>query len=100
MRIGTTPTHTFTLPFDTEIIRAVEITYSQNGKVVLKKDQRDCTLSGNTISTKLSQLDTFEFDECSHVEIQIRIMDHEESVFASDIIRVSCKKCLSDEVLR
>lgn len=100
MRIGTTPTHTFTLPFDTEIVRAVEITYSQNGKVVLQKDERCCTLDGNTISTKLSQVDTFEFDECVNVEIQIRVLDYNDQAFASDIMCISCGRCLSSEVLR
>lgn len=100
MKIGTTPTHTFTLPFDTEIIQAVEITYSQNGNVVLQKNERDCTMIGDTISIKLSQLDTFEFDEGINVEIQIRVLTTDECVFASDIFSVSCKRCLSGEVLR
>ena len=31
MLIGTTPTHTFGLPFDTGIISKIKVTYAQNG---------------------------------------------------------------------
>lgn len=100
MRIGTTPTHRFTLPFDTKTITAVEITYCQNGKVILQKFEDECEMSGRVISVTLSQEDTFEFQSGVNVEIQIRLMDDTGTVSASDIMRVTCQKCLSDEVLR
>lgn len=100
MRIGTTPTHIFTVPFDTEQITAVEITYCQNGNVILQKYEHDCKMQGRVISVKLSQTDTFEFICGVNVEIQIRVLTTDDTAFASDIMRVSCEKCLSDEVLR
>ena len=100
MKIGTTPKHTFTVPFDTELITAVEITYCQNGEVILQKNTDDCEMQGQSISTKLSQVETFKFQTGANVEIQIRLMDDTKSVFASDIISVSCQRCLSDEVLQ
>ena len=99
MKIGTTPTHNFTLPFSTELVGAIEITYSQCGKVILQKNENECTLDGRVISVTLSQADTFEFASGANVEIQLRVKDKSGNVHASDIMCVSCKKFLSDEVL-
>lgn len=99
MRIGTTPTHQFTLPFDVETLLALEITYSQDNQVVLQKREQDCTMEGNMVSVTLSQEETFGFDEYMNVEIQLRVLTTGNNVFSSDIFNVSCKRCLSDEVL-
>ena len=99
MKIGTTPTHTFTLPVGEDSIKSIEITYSQNGKIVLQKYTRNCTITGNTASVTLSQLDTFEFKGGVNVEIQIRVLDKGNKVFSSDVMCISCDKCLSTEVL-
>ena len=36
MIIGTTPTHTFDIPFDTSMVDEVKITYAQDDVVVLE----------------------------------------------------------------
>ena len=100
MRIGTTPTHRFTLPFDTDTITAIEITYCQNGVVILQKETNDCTKDGRVITVKLSQEDTFKFAPSVNVEVQIRVMGDDGTVFGSDPMRFSCQRCLSDEVLK
>ena len=98
MKRGTTPTHRFVLPFPLDEIEEVEITYCQNKREILKKYKENCTLKGRTISTTLTQEDTFEFQE-GIVEIQIRVKTNDDTTFASDIMKVSCRRCLSDEVL-
>lgn len=99
MRRGTTPTHTFTIPFDTAMVDKIEIVYAQGDMEVLRKGTEDCTLEGQTITTQLTQNDTFLFNTANNVQIQLRIMDKDGNVFGSDIMVVSCKKCLSNEVL-
>lgn len=99
MKRGTTPTHQFGLPFSVDLIDEVEITYCQSGKEVLKKYKNHCTLDGETVSTTLSQDDTFSFAEGVNVEIQIRVLTTDGVALASDIMCVSCKRCLSEEVL-
>ena len=99
MRKGTTPTHTFILPITGDTIKGVEVTYSQNQKVVLQKDIDDCTIDGNVLSVTLTQLETFEFADGMNVEIQVRVLDEDDNVFASNIMCVPCHRCLSDEVL-
>ena len=100
MRRGSTPTHIFEIP-DALVgnIRSVEITYAQKKEIILQKDSYDCDIDGNTISVKLTQSDTFRFADGVNVEIQVRILDNAENAFASDIMCVSCDRCLSDEVL-
>ena len=99
MRIGTTPTHRFELPFSADLIADVEITYKQSGKEILKKHKEDCTIDGKAVSTRLSQDDTFLFSDVMNVEIQIRVLTTGDDVVASPVYVVSAEKCLSDEVL-
>lgn len=99
MRRGTTPTHNFVLPIDQNVIHGVEITYCQNRKIILQKYDRDCEIADNIISVTLTQMDTFAFSDNVNVEIQLRILTENEEVLASNIICVSCERCLSDEVL-
>ena len=96
---GSTPTHIFTLPFGVETVKTVEITYAQNEEVKLKKTDVDCVLEGSTVSVKLTQEDTFKFDEKPLVKIQIRVLTLDGDVIPSEIMYATVKECLSDEVL-
>ena len=99
MHRGTTPTHTFTLPFDTSIVSQARIVYSQLCCVVLVKTGEDLVMEGNTIRVRLTQEETLAFN-CSHpVEIQLRILTMAGDVQNSDIVKVSVKRCLENEVM-
>lgn len=97
---GTTPEHVFVLPFGSEMIQRLEITYAQNGAVKLMKADSDCSINGNTVSCKLTQEETFSFSDGSNVEIQIRVMTPGSDVLASGIMLVGVEECLSNEVLQ
>jgi hypothetical protein len=99
MRRGTTPTHTFILPFDTGQVKSVRIVYAQADKVVLVKITDNCTLEGNTVTCKLSQKDTLGFDDMKNVNIQLRVLLHDGTALASDIETVFVSSCLDDEVI-
>lgn len=99
MKRGSTPTHSFILPFDGELASVVEITYSQNREIVLQKYQDDCEISANMVSVTLSQEETFSFVSGVNVEIQIRVKDIAGKVHESSIVCVNCERCLSEEVL-
>ena len=99
MRPGTTPKHTFTLPFDTSLIKTVQVTYKQGDKIVLKKKTEACTLDGATISYRLTQEETFLFDQETTVRIQVRVLTHDGQAPASDVMYRSPQECLDDEVL-
>ena len=99
MRIGTTPTHYFELPKDVGEIKKIHITYHQNDRLVLEKYEKDCTVEGNVVKTKLTQEETFLFAPKSEVSVQIRVKTTGDDVLGSDVIRISCGECLTDEVL-
>lgn len=100
MKRGTTPTHIFTLPFDTETVKTARIIYSQSNEVIFVKTGDQLTLDGDTITVKLTQEDTLAFDCKKNVEIQVRVLTHSGDAMASDIEQVSPYRCLEDEVLK
>ena len=99
MTRGTTPTHTFRLPFSADIAEKIRIIYAQNDNVVLEKSESDCTINGDTISVALSQEDTFSFDTKSNVQIQLRVLTAGNNALASKILIASVAECLTEEVL-
>lgn len=100
MERGTTPVHTFTLPFNADVFTELKITYSQNNQIKLVKRLEDCAVDGQTISHKLNQEETFLFDLAHKVQIQLRGLDTHGNVMNSRIFDVPVGKCLDCEVLR
>lgn len=96
---GTTPVHIFTFPFDISQIQSIRVIYSQKSTIVLKKEGHDVALSGTKATVKLSQEDTLSFSAEVPISIQIRILTNSGDALASNIISVSCRKILDNEVL-
>lgn len=96
---GTTPTHVFNIPFNTDIIKDVRVIYAQKGEVVITKTMEECLIADGQIGVKLTQEDTFEFDNKETVEIQIKVLTTNDDVMACNPIVISVKKCLSEELL-
>lgn len=85
MIIGTTPTHTFTLPYDTNLIKDLVITYSQYDNMVFQKSLSDCALSGNKIAVNLSKEDTMKLKDDIY-DIQIEVTTQEDKVIKSKYV--------------
>ena len=100
MRKGTTPTHIFELPFDSSDVSKIKITYQQNNSTILTKRDNDLKLEGNTVSTTLTQAETFLFDHTRTVYIQVRVLTNDGVALTSEIMAVGVDKCLDDEVLQ
>lgn len=104
MRRGTTPTHTFTLPFEVPDGAKVRIVYAQNEKIVLEHETTACEISGAVITTRLSDEETLRFDCREHfhdghyqtypVEIQIGIKTPHGDKLWSEIITTDVERCL------
>lgn len=103
MKRGTTPTHVFTLPFDVGTVKAMQIIYEQKQgeeeAVTLMKSKSDCTLSGNTVTLRLTQEETLKFAYGFPVRIQMRVLTNSDDALTSRIMTVRVEDCLSDEVL-
>ena len=52
---ATTPTHIFNLPFETELIKDLIITYTQRKTIIIEKRLDECVLDGKTLGRKLVQ---------------------------------------------
>jgi hypothetical protein len=99
MRRGTTPTHTFTLPFETKDVTKVRVIYAQRDMVKIVKKESDAELQGNTITVRLTQTETLKLNDNLKTDIQVRVLTGDGNSFVSDIITVSTERCLTDEVL-
>lgn len=95
---GTTPTLTFTLPFECSTITLLNIAFSQQGKLVLEKELSDCAVEGNKLTVTLSEEDTLKFECLKMVDIQLRC-GCGESRLASQIISVCAERILKDGCL-
>lgn len=97
---GTTPIHTYDIPFDVSLIADLRVSYAQNGKEVVVKKKEDVTLDGNTITVELSQAETFLFD-CGKrvVDIQVRVLTVNGDALCSNVMTMQVEKCLNNEVL-
>lgn len=95
---GTTPTHIFTLPFDTSPINKIRVLYSQKSNVLLTKDETECVAESNSIKTTLTQEETFLFDAKIPVEIQLRILTKDGNALASVVTTVGVSRLLETEV--
>lgn len=99
IRRGTTPTHTWTIPFDTDLIKDVRASYSQNDKEVIVKNYNNVSIMGKVISIELTQEETFSLEEGS-VDMQLRILTKDDKVVNTDIITKEVYKALNEEVLK
>ena len=97
--VGSTPTHTFTLPFGTDILRNFKITYGQDDKILITKYLANCECDGCTVKLRLSQEETFLFDSDKAVQIQMRVVTLGGDVIPSKVKLVEVDKCLDREVL-
>lgn len=96
---GTTPVHTFPLPFGVECIDQLVILYKQGDEQVLRRTREDCTLEGSDVTTRLTQEDTFLFTPGQTAEIQMRILTEGGDVLNSFFMRASVLDCGEDVVL-
>lgn len=99
MKRGTTPTHTFTLPFEVDLVKKVRVLYSQDDNLKVTKTEDDVVMKGNTIQVKLTQEDTFKLLCSRFVEIQVRVLTTTGEAMSSDIIRVALDRCLEEAIL-
>lgn len=99
MRKGTTPVHTFTLPFEVTSEEIIRIMYVQGGAIILEKHTEDCEVNGNTIKVRLSVADTMRFKAVPSVpvEIQVGIKTESGDQYWSNIIEDPVERCLAKD---
>lgn len=95
---GTTPTITFTLPFEAAKIDAMFITFAQketpyakDSIVIFEKSLADCKAFGNEISLTLTEEDTLRLKSREDVEIQIRAASGEIKMASPVYVEPVCR---------
>lgn len=98
MRKGTTPSFTFKLPFEVDMIANAKVTFRQ-GNVTLEKKLCDCETAEASLTVRLTQEETFLFDCNSYVKVQLRVVDEHGDALSSTVYDVFVGQCLDEEVL-
>lgn len=96
---GTTPTHTFNLPFSTDLVTSARVIYKQGQKEILRKETADFVKAGKSLKVTLTQEDTLLFDCRLMVKLQLRVKTTEGAVLNTKPRLVSVEECLDEEVL-
>ena len=91
---GTTPTHTFKLPFSTDDIQTVIAGYFQNGSLLLRKEDADFLREGDMLKVKLTQKETLLFDCKYPFLVQLKVKTIYDDVLVSDPISSDVRDCL------
>ena len=105
---GTTPTHTFTLPFDLPVGTEYRIVYAQGEDhkevTLFELTTKRCTVNGRVISVKLKRRETLLFDctprwwdgkhEPLPVKIQLGVETPGEDILWSRVISTTVERCL------
>lgn len=99
MIVGTTPTHTFNLPFEAALLEKVRVTYAQNGTVVCKKETEDCVLEGSSIHVELTQADTLAFNYQYPIRMQLRVLTKAGKALSTKPRTLTAEQCLDGEAL-
>ena len=100
----TTPTHTFTLPMNTQYLKEIQIMYKQGGLKITKHYQdgtlpSGMTLDGKKVIIKLTQEETKQFDARGNVAIQVRVLTDDDDAFASQIFTLGIDEVLNEDIL-
>lgn len=96
---GTTPELKFELPFNASELTLLSIAFEQEGRVIIEKKLADCECSGKTVSVKLSEADTLEFNHNAKLNMQLRCGIGDKRI-ASDIISTSVGRILKEGELQ
>ena len=96
---GTTPTLSFALPMETELLAEVWITLSPQDRVVLDKKLKDCVCEGRELRVSLSQEETLKLQHGCNTEIQLRVRTRGGEALASRIFAVDTARILKDGVI-
>ena len=94
---GSTPTHSFGIPFDTNAITSVIIIYAQDGAEVFRKRTADCTITDHDVSVKLAQADTLKLKAATAAKAQM-VIHSDGDVFVSREIEMTVEDILSEDV--
>ena len=100
MRRGSTPTQTFSCPYEAKDVAKTRVTYVQENRQVLVKEGDACILDGQYLHVKLSQEETLRFKAGVPCEAQVRVLFKDGTSIPSSIVTFRVERLLDDEVMK
>lgn len=94
----TTPTITFSLPFEASYLTAAYITIVQRD-ITIDKSLDDCTASDQTLSVMLSQEETSKLKADRTTKIQLRCVGSDGKAYASQQFDLKVEEVLREGVI-
>ena len=97
---ASTPTFTFTLPFDIDTIADCVITFDQDDENILEKTMDDIIIdeTAKTLSVQLTQTETLLF-ETGKANVQVNILTAEDKRIASTIQKFKVYENLHEDIM-
>lgn len=92
---GATPTHVFDVDTDLTGADVISLVYVQRGRIVLKKEKNDMTVTAEQVSVSLTQEETLKFCE-GDVEMQMRARFPGSSAIKSSVCYTTADVLLED----
>jgi hypothetical protein len=96
---GSTPTHEFELPFPTDLVENIVVTYEQDDTIVIEKKGSEVEYDGYFARVSLTQAETLKFQNGKMVKIQLKVKTKEDEVIPSEIIYRRVSEVLNKEIL-
>lgn len=93
---GTTPQLDFSLPFEVSNIKKAWVTFSQYNREIFTLENEALSMDGSQVSVKLTQEQTLSLSQNNSVEIQLRILTHNDTALASNIMKTDVGRLLKD----
>lgn len=95
---GTTPSFTFRLPFNVDYLANAKVIFSQ-GETTLEKKLDGCEASGNELTVRMTQEESFLFKCHSYIQVQLRVVTITGDALSTEVFHIKVNQSLDEEVL-
>ncbi len=96
---GTTPAVSFGLPLPTDQLATAFVTVLQRDKVIIEKELKECSCTGNTIAAQLTQEDTLALEVGTLAKVRLIVKTVGGDRFETDDFVVRVSNTHKDEVI-
>ena len=95
---GTTPTHTFVLPFHVSLLDNLSVSYRQVGHTIPRvvKNVEECDVEENVVAVTLTQEESLSFTPGKIIEVQLKVITDGGTVLASPMYRLLVEDILDE----
>lgn len=97
---GSTPMFAIKLPFSTDLLASVRVSFEQKNKIVLEKETKDVIMRDNMIGLRLTQKETLMFDPHIYVRMQLHFLTTGGDALPSKPVNIPVYTLLNKKVIQ